>query len=170
MIIGTSDLPPSDDATEIQKLITSLQAAFGSKNGLGKWTHIPLRADLLRTDNGSPWSFGASANADIAYMLIGSTMTVAFNIGYGAYSVLSAACAILKLKIPDGFKAVAPQAGTVIPMRNPIYLIDVGAGFDGMGICAAMDDHLDIYKPAGVGFTGPNIQVSGQISFECAKV
>lgn len=83
-------------------LATTGYREFGRGTGLGQWTDVSYSSGNFSTDSGT-WTVESGDQLKYKYMLVGMTMTIAFNL---ANTSLSGVGNELRIKIPGGFTAL----------------------------------------------------------------
>jgi hypothetical protein len=125
---------------------------------MGAWTAVPYSGANFTASSGT-WTVDAGDVTTLAYTLVGSTMTVAFEI---AASEVSAAAGQLRIAIPGGHIAARS-------MRNAIQVVDDGVHLIGIARVFAAGAFIELYRDAVGPWTitaGPNTSVLGQVTFE----
>lgn len=103
--LDTAGLEPKV-ADVIDSLSAALQTWTGKADGVGRWTHQPMTADMMQVDGaGNHWTTPIYGGGDLAWTRIGNTLIVNFG---AVNSVLTIATAVasVQVKIPGEFKAL----------------------------------------------------------------
>jgi hypothetical protein len=129
---------------------------------VGEWATVTYAAGNFTASTGT-WTVDSGDQVTLAYMLVGKSMTVAFEIDG---TDVSAAPARLMITIPGGFTAAKR-------MRNLIQVVDAGAvATVGVALVNASSTTIDLFASiSGTAWTataGDNTNARGEITFEVA--